>query len=128
MLRLPSAPAPDAAALPGFAVIRRFIVPVKEFAPLAVLAASFTAASGLAAAVDELAEPELAELPQPVTAPAAATATASMSPVLRKGRRALTARTVNLRDPTLYQSYWRKTALRCAARLQNGGKFSHFPP
>jgi hypothetical protein len=78
-----SEPAEDA-ELPGFAVIFRLMVPVNEFAPVAVLAASFTAASGLLAAAEEPADPE-PEPPEPLHPAMAAvqvTVTASTRPAL----------------------------------------------
>jgi hypothetical protein len=85
MLMPPLTPAEFAA--PGLTVPCKLIVPVYEFAPDAVFAASLTASSALtgAGAVDPLArtvELELAEQP------AAAVATITASPAVYNGNRA----------------------------------------
>src|SRR5258708_31226068 len=76
-----SEPAEDA-ELPGFAVIFRLMVPVNEFAPVAVLAASFTAASGLLAAAEEPAHPGPPGPLPPAMAAVHVTVTASTRPAL----------------------------------------------
>jgi hypothetical protein len=92
-------PLPPAELAPGLRVPCKLIVPVNEFAPDAVFAASLTASSALAGAVEEvpLAPAPEEEVPlapalelvlgeQPVTAAAAITA----SPAADNGTRALT--------------------------------------
>src|SRR5690242_507291 len=96
----PGVPAEPAA--PGFAVIRTFIVPVKEFAPAAVFAARLTASSaapeaGADAPPEALGPPAAAPEPAPAWQPVMTVAAITLSPAAYNGKRTAATCTENLR-------------------------------